>query len=454
MSVGSGWRRGADIVRQRVGGAPAEHGNRAYDRGQAAFTLVEMIVAIFILGVLLAASASAFIGFSRQAAVNERRVQATALLNQLHEELQTIPWDQAALYEDELGPLVQLGADLAVDPPTLDGDSLVLLEPPDNSDCPIDKPECGRLPLVPHTEQSLVIDGREYTVLQAVAWVDRNADGVGDVKQFTTAVTWSVLGGDHVETFQSQRAPTAAEVAIVTPPEVIQFSVTPDSPALAADGILDDELVITARFDRGITAAELSYNAVEDDGTLVGRVLPLTPTLYEAAKPIAFEGTIGAGTERFAEGLASFTLTGFDVLATVGAVTSVDFQPPGAAAPPVITSLLVSRANVNVGTSGGNAGNLRCAVSISATVDGLDAGGNVTLSYTSIVSEGITMDPPGIITGSDDLFTWTFDADSTSPWSPPTTEQFIGVARTGDGRSSAGVTSTPTLAVNAANGAC
>jgi prepilin-type N-terminal cleavage/methylation domain-containing protein len=441
-------------VRQRVGGLRAGHGDHEYGRGQAGFTLVEMMVAIFILGVLLAASASAFIGFSRQAVLNERRVQATALLNRLHEELQTIPWDQAALYEDELGPLVQLGADLAVNPPTLDGDSLVLLDPPDNSDCPIGEPECGRHPLVPLTEESLVIDGRDYSVLQAVTWVDRNEDGVGDVKRFTTAVAWSVLGRDYVETFQSERAPTAAEVAVVTPPEVIQFSVTPESPALDDDGVLVDELVITARFDRGITAAEVSYQAIAFDGTVVERELTLAPELFEASKPIAFEGTIAAGTESFAEGLVSFTLTGFDVLATVGAVTSVDFMPPGADPPPVITSLLVTRATVNVGTSGGNAGKLRCAVSIEATVDGLDAGGNVTLSYTSIVSEGITMDPPGTITGTNDLFRWTFNAGATSPWSPPTTEQFIGVARTGAGRSSAGVTSTPTLTVNAANGAC
>ena len=412
-----------------------------------------MIVAIFILGVLLAASASAFIGFSRQAAVNERRVQSTALINQLHEQLQTIPWDQAALYEDEIGPLTELGADLAADPPTLDGAPLVLLEPSDDSGCPEpeeeseDEPECVRL--VPLTQESLTIDGREYEVLQAVTWIDRNGDGVGDVKRFTTAVTWSVLGRDYIETFQSERAPTAADVAILTPPEVVQFSVTPESAALDEDGELVDGLTINARFDRGVTAAEVSFKALDAGGSIVERELTLTPTLFDAAKPIAFEGTIAAGTERFSADIVTFTLTGFDPVQPAEAVTSVEFLPPGAAAPPVIKQLLVSRASVHVHNS-----KLRCDVTVTALVDGLDAGGNVTLSYTPIVSEGITMNPPGSITGADDVFTWTFASNSTSPWDPPTTEQFFGVATRSDGRSSAGVTSTPSLSVIADNKQC
>ena len=420
----------------------------------AGFTLVEMIVAIFILGVLLAASASAFIGFSRQAALNERRVQATALLNQLHEQLQTIPWEQAAVYEDELGPLADLGADVGADPPALDGNPFVLLDGPDNSDCPVDEQDCGRLPLVPATQQSLVIDGREYEVLQAVTWVDRNGDGVGDVKRFTTAVTWSVLGRDYLETFQSERAPTAAEVAILTPPEVVQFSVTPESASVDADGELVDDLTIIARFDRGIIAAEVAFEAADEGGSVVERELTLTPTLFDAAKPVAFQGTIPAGSESFNEGLVNFSLTGFDTVTNVQATTSVDFLPPGSDPPPVITNLLVSRTSVNVGTSGGNNGKLRCGVTVTARVDGLDTGGNVTLSYTAIVSEGITMVPSGSISGTDDVFTWTFTSGSTSPWSPGATEEFIGVARTSNGRSSAGVTSTPTLSVVANNGAC
>ena len=418
-------------------------------RQHEGLTLVEMLVAIFLLGVLLTASASALIGFSRQAAVNERRVQATALLNQLHEQLQTIPWDEAAVYEDELGPLEVLGADLSADPPTLDGDLIVLLDGPDNSDCPVAAPDCGRLPLVPATQQALVIDGREYEVLQAVTWVDRNGDGVGDVKRFTTAVTWSVLGRDYLETFQSERAPTAAEIAIVTPPEVVQFSVTPESAALDEDGALVDGLTINARFDRGVIAAEVSYQALEVDGSVIERELTLAPTLFDAAKPIAFRGTIDAGSERFAEGLVTFTLTGFDAVQTAEAVTSVDFLPPGTPAPPVITQLLVSRASVNV-----HNGRLRCDVTVTARVDGLDAGGNVTLSYTAITSEGLTLLPPATITGEDDWFSWTFTFNSTSPWSPGATEEFIGVATTSDGRSSAGVTSTPTLSVVSSNQQC
>ena len=51
-------------MRQPVGGTAAKHNGREQDLGQAGFSLVEMMVAILVLGVVLAALASSLISFS------------------------------------------------------------------------------------------------------------------------------------------------------------------------------------------------------------------------------------------------------------------------------------------------------------------------------------------------------------------------------------------------------
>ena len=62
---------------------------------EAGFSLIELMAAMLILGVILSAMASALISFSVTTVTNERRVQATAFLTRQHEQLQSISWDRA-----------------------------------------------------------------------------------------------------------------------------------------------------------------------------------------------------------------------------------------------------------------------------------------------------------------------------------------------------------------------
>jgi prepilin-type N-terminal cleavage/methylation domain-containing protein len=438
---------GAHDVQPRRTPRPAWH-------DEVGLTLIELMVAIFILGVLLSATAASLITFSRQAAFNERRVQATALLNELHEQLQTAPWDRVALYEDEIAPLGTIGANLAVDPPTFEGNELVLLDAPDDSTCATPSPGCARDPLVPYAQPDVgLIDGREYEVLQAITWVDRSGDGNVDVKRFTTIVRWTVLGKTSEQRFDSERAPRAADIVVDEPLEIVQFNVTPEQAVVDDVGLLTDSLAIVARFDRGITAAEVNYTTIDADGAPLSRTLPLTPTLWQSARPIAFSGSIPAGTEFFEQGPFLFELTGFDGLDSAVGTTSVEFVPVGLSPPPEVTQVTRSKGSVNVGSSGANTGKLQCALTIRARVDGLDVGGTVTLNYTSIVSEGITMSAETAITGSGDWFQWTFPNNSTSVWSAPTSEIFQVIARTSDGRTSATMASE-TVQFASSNSGC
>ena len=431
---------------------------------EAGMTLVELMLAMVLLGVILSATAMSLITFSRTSVNNEARVQATAYLNELHESLQTIPWDRAALYSDEIAPLDAIGANSSATPPLLGPDELVVIDPPDYSGCSTDEPKCERAPFVPLVFFDTTIDGRTYDVLQAVSWVDRRGDGVGDVKRFTTVVSWELLGTTYEQRFESERAPTASEVEVVVPPAVVDFTVTPTQAAIDANGLLIDDLSIFARFDRGITAAEVNYESYETDPItgdqeLVERTLPLTPTSFESAKPIVFVGTIAAGGRSFPDGSTAFELVGFDALVPVTATTSVDFLPPGAtppAPPPSISSILPLKNAVNVGSSGTNTGELRCALTVEVRVNGLDPAGTVTLSYTALTSEGLSMTPPGTITGSNDRFAYTFQNGSTSLWQPagsPINELFTAVARNPDGRSSTAAISSQ-VTFTSANGTC
>jgi hypothetical protein len=127
--------------------------------------------------------------------------------------------------------------------------------------------------------------------------------------------------------------------------------------------------------------------------------------------------------------------------------------PAGLGSPPEVTEVTRSKGSVNVGSSGTNTGKLQCALTIRARVDGLDVGGTVTLNYTSIVSEGITMLPETVITGTGDWFQWTFPNNSTSVWSAPTSEIFQVIARTSDGRTSATMASE-TVQFASSNSGC
>ncbi|MFA9429167.1 prepilin-type N-terminal cleavage/methylation domain-containing protein [Egicoccus sp. AB-alg2] len=304
-------------------------------------TLIELVVAFALLSIILAAAAGSLITFGRSAVDNERRVQATAVANRLHEELQALPWQDAALYEDELEALEDAPADvtagLVVADGTFEGRELVLLEGPGS--CPPPPATCtARRDLVPYSVPPVMtLDGHDYEVYQYVSW-----DSVNDgIKHFTTFLRWQVMGQTVTQRFDSQRAATAGEAGDPLRPRVIQFEVGPSPmPLVAPDGevTLEDPRVDTAtepvnvivRFSRGVQSAELTYWVIKDGHyfpasdpdaeppviapvpELQKATIAMTGTLADPEDPALFVGfnvTLPA-EHRFPNGPRTFRVTG------------------------------------------------------------------------------------------------------------------------------------------------
>lgn len=351
-------------------------------------TLVEVLVAILLLGVILTATASSLIQFGQMAADNERRVQATALMNRLHEELQALPWRDAVVYEDDLQDLLAdaLPGLTNDDVWRFEGDEVAFIDGPDAS---------GRRAGVPEPAFSMSIDEREYDVLQLVTW----SDPVAGVKRFTTVVSWSLYGRSYEERFVSERAATSLEAGDPERPRVIQFDVGP-SPMLLEDvgefqpSQNSQDIQVIVRFSEGVQLAELSYRAYEvldTGGGLVvvprDRTLNLDPYISdpESSKHLAFRTTIDALSEMFTPGTAEFRVrgdgafTGLTSLRFLGDPVDLGEGDDSTEDPPEEDDIVIGEpvdvSNVTISPTTvclDNRGILRVPVTIAADVAGLD----------------------------------------------------------------------------------
>ena len=186
--------------------------------GEGGLTLVEMIVAILLLGIILTATAASLVSFGVNSGVNEQRVRATGLLNAEIERFQSTDYELLANYADEvpwlcdpasshqpddlaevpgLGRLLRTssGATLGSegvgcsavtkfadreDAAPADADDIVRLEAPEVSE---DR-ESG----VPRAVERVTHAGVDYTIFRVFTAIDRQGE-VG-VRRFTAIVRW------------------------------------------------------------------------------------------------------------------------------------------------------------------------------------------------------------------------------------------------------------------------
>ncbi len=372
-------------------------------------SLVEVMVAILLLGIILSAAASSLIQFGKTAAQNERRVQSTALMNRLQEELQGVPWEDAAIYEEDLDALLAGGLEGLTRDATgrwdFEGEEVVVLEGPGVGD---------RRPGVPSATRDLdgspyEVDGRSYDVVKLVTW----SDPVAGVKRFITIVRWTLYDRAYEERFLSERAATSTEAGDPERPRVIQFDAGPSPMLLVDEGALkpaqnDHDIRVHVRFSEGVSTAELQYTAFEwrnvalegeepqYERSVETRLLTLEPKLPDGmGKSLTFERTILAKSETFEVGTAEFRVVG-DPGGDVESrgVTTMSFLGDGSGdpnapvpgAPVDISSVGFSPTEVCVD----NRGLLAKTVTIDALVDGLKPGEHrVTLDLNN-GSETIT----------------------------------------------------------------
>jgi prepilin-type N-terminal cleavage/methylation domain-containing protein len=408
-------------------------------RDTAGVTLIELMVAMLLLGVILSAAASSLIQFGRTAADNERRVQATALMTRLHEEMQALPWRNAVVYENDLEALNTAGFDGLTDTPVwaLDGQEIATLEGPDAS---------PRRQGVPLLVTPIEIDERDYDVIRFVTWSDQPAS----IKRFTTVVTWRLYDRVYEERFVSERAATAAESGDPELPRVVQFDVGPSRVQLidvASDEPAqnEQEIQITVRFSEGVDSASVSYESVDvtldaggsvDTLVLTEKSLALTPYITDpvTGRYIAFRGTIAAATRTFPNGTRSFKARGVLGADVFFGRTSIEFEggsiepedvgeaptepppPPDPTDPPPSEPIAVNAVTISSPTTVCNDADDRFMkpVTITASVNGMTpADYDVSVAYSangSPRSEAMTPVAPDTFALTNATFTTTFSA--------------------------------------------
>jgi len=342
-------------------------------------SLVEMLVAILLLGVILTAAASSLVQFMRTAADNERRVQATALMNSLHEEFQALPWREAVVYEGELEELLESEdgfEGLTSDPLwEFEGEELVTLPGPVEGARRTEVPE---VTIVPETS-----DGRHYDVIRFVTWSDRDAG----IKRFTTIVQWSLYNRTYQERFFSERAATATEAGDPERPRVVQFQVGPSPMQLVDLSPAENagQISVTVRFSSGVDSAVVRYQSIDvlNDGSLVlvDSDLPLAPYITdENERGVAWSGTIDAESRTFPSGTRDFRVIGTLGAETFNGSTSIVFTDDGDPGEVNITASVLSRTTVCLDEDDRFVND----VTVTAFVDGLEPDNyNVTATFST-----------------------------------------------------------------------
>lgn len=411
----------------------------SWRRDAAGVTLIELMVAMLLLGVILSAAASSLIQFGRTAADNERRVQATALMTRLHEEMQALPWRNAVVYEDDLEALNTAGFDGLTDTPVwmLDGQEIATLEGPDAS---------PRREGVPFLVTPIEIDDRDYDVIRFVTWSDQPAS----IKRFTTIVTWSLYDRVYEERFVSERAATAAESGDPELPRVVQFDVGPPQVDLIYVGPdepaqNEQEIQVTVRFSEGVDSASVDYGSVDvtldgggsvDTLALTEKALTLTPYITDpiTGRYIAFRGTIPAGTRTFPNGTRSFEARGVLDGEVFFGRTSIEFEggsiepedvgeaptepppEPDPTDPPPSEPIAINEVTISSPSTVCNDADdrLMTPVTITASVNGMTpADYDVSVAYSangSPRSEAMTPVAPDTFALTNAIFTTTFSA--------------------------------------------
>lgn len=345
-----------------------------WHRDQAGLGLVEMMVAIMIVGLVFTALAGSLATSLRSIQRDQTRVQATALGNELLEELQGLSFRLAAFYSDEatneFGTLTHDGEPIAVIPP-----------------------ESPRDPRVPQPgAQSLTRDGRSFTAETMITWVDDPADGEGasdvddttDYKRFVVDLTWQERGRTRTATVEALRAPTASEEPLGTGivPDIVPITDRPD-------GKISQDFTVVAEAKEPQQSVRVSFLEREQS-------VPTELYLNDGGGGLSWSLSITSGNYRFANGETLFTVT---ATAPDGETTSVVDRAL------FLHTLAVRPAEVTIGGVDVTAGPVirvtssgACAFDLTASVTGALASDSVTASWsagpagsTAMLSVGTTV---------------------------------------------------------------
>ena len=171
--------------------------------GEGGITLVEMLIAIIVLGLILTGLATTLMASLVSLHSDELRVRSTQLANQVVEDLQAAPWDQVGFYEDDTGYQAEF-----------DGQDTVTLGSERNGNA-------GPVP-----QRLIERSDVEYTVTTNITWVEGSGEGEARMKAFDVHLAWEERGSPRNHSVRAVRSPTPSEVAVDEDDEPDEFMIT------------------------------------------------------------------------------------------------------------------------------------------------------------------------------------------------------------------------------------
>lgn len=178
---------------------------------ESGISLVEMMIAIVILGLILGAMATSLTTSLFASQGQERQVQATAQLQQSIEEVHGVAWENAGLCDS--AATSYFGGGTYTYGPS-ESAPIVLLDDASTA--------CSSPLLVP--ERSVLREGVTFTVETVVTWADDPVDGLGaadvnstqDLKRVRVEVRWDHRGEPRSVVNETYLAPNALEQPLRT----------------------------------------------------------------------------------------------------------------------------------------------------------------------------------------------------------------------------------------------
>lgn len=378
--------------------------------GEEGISLVEMLVAVMLLGIIMAALARSLTGSMFSVQEQQAQVRATALAQEVLEQAAGLAWKDLGLCETDATGLHPTGTYTyasGTEPLVLIPDSSSLCTP--IADAPIRA-------AFPYSR-----DGITYTATTVVSWSDE--DGVGspeDLKHVFVEVDWMSRGAQRTTVAETYLAPNALEAVLST--EVVHAPGQTYTYLDAGTGLTKTDVtlrVVAIRPQSGVTVRWRDAD---------GNYLTPQPMTAMTSDGLVWELVIQNGSPEFAvnrlangETLFEFTATDADNGSTFEAFDRGLFllDPAG------IEASLVAPASVAVDAQG-----VLCApVTLTVSVRGFLSSDIVSATWSEGFSAANLVSVP-----DDDTLSATFEATyDTAVISPPAqgTRKFLSVHVTG-----------------------
>lgn len=296
-----------DAVRQRLDMHLAD---------EDGITLVEVMVAIVLLGIILSAMAQSLVTSMTAAQAQERQVHATSLSRQLVEEVRGLPWPQLGLCDDDVTATFPSGTYEYPDGTT---ETVVRLSMSDDICSPI-----SEAPVRPTA--TVERNGVEYTVTTVITWHDDPVDGTAaagtdddpdDLKHLLVETSWDHRGDPASTVSEAYVAEDAFTPVLI--PEVLHaggVSYTylhhydgEDEGAAENDGLTQTDVVL--RVTASVPQSGVNVRWLTADGTYISPV-PMSSTDKLEWTYTIEEGSPDFDVNRLSNGETVFEFTGSD----------------------------------------------------------------------------------------------------------------------------------------------